>query len=78
MYSFKKTKMSLYGSLIKQEADYTTAVDEKLPECEKLVQVKKLFSFLKNYKIDFYFNNSKENCKMLLKSCFNLKNKLEQ
>ena len=31
--------MSLYGSLIKQEADYTTVVDEKLPECEKLVQV---------------------------------------
>jgi hypothetical protein len=36
--------MSLYGSLIKQEADYTTAVDEKLPECEKLVQVKKNYS----------------------------------
>lgn len=28
--------MSLYGSLIKQEADYTTTCDEKLPECEKL------------------------------------------
>lgn len=34
--------MSLYGSLIKQEADYTTVVDEKLPECEKLVQQGKL------------------------------------
>lgn len=31
--------MSLYGQLIKQEADYTTLVDEKLVECEKLVQV---------------------------------------
>lgn len=28
--------MSLYGSLIKQEADYTTTCDEKIPECEKL------------------------------------------
>lgn len=30
--------MSLYGTLIKQEADYTALVDEKLPECEKLVE----------------------------------------
>jgi hypothetical protein len=31
--------MSLYGTLVKQEADYTTLVDEKIPECEKLVEV---------------------------------------
>lgn len=31
--------MSLYGQLIKQEADYTTLVDEKLIECEKIVEV---------------------------------------
>lgn len=31
--------MSLYGQLIKQEADYTALVDEKVPECEKLVEV---------------------------------------
>ena len=35
--------MSLYGQLIKQEADYTALVDEKLPECEKLVQVMLFF-----------------------------------
>lgn len=34
--------MSLYGSLIKQEADYTTTCDEKLPECEKLALSGKL------------------------------------
>lgn len=28
--------MSLYGTLIKQEADYTTTCDQKIPECEKL------------------------------------------
>ncbi len=32
--------MSLYGSLIKQEADYTTVCDQKIPDCEKLVQVR--------------------------------------
>ena len=31
--------MSLYGQLIKQEADYTALVDEKLPQCEKMVEV---------------------------------------
>jgi hypothetical protein len=46
--------MSLYGTLIKQEADYTALVDEKLAECEKIVEVnntfffKYLFSILKN------------------------------
>jgi 26S proteasome regulatory subunit N5 len=34
--------MSIYGNLIKAEADYTTIVDEKLPECEKLIQAGKL------------------------------------
>lgn len=34
--------MSLYGSLIKQEADYTSTCDEKLPECEKLAHSGKL------------------------------------
>lgn len=34
--------MSLYGSLIKQEADYTSVCDQKIPECEKLVQVIRL------------------------------------
>lgn len=32
--------MSLYGQLVKQEADYSKLVDEKIPECEKLVQVR--------------------------------------
>ena len=31
--------MSLYGSLIKQEADYTKTCDERIPECEKLAMV---------------------------------------
>lgn len=30
--------MSLYGQLIKQEADYTKLVDEKIAECEKIVE----------------------------------------
>jgi hypothetical protein len=30
--------MSLYGTLIKQEADYTTLVDQKLAECERLLK----------------------------------------
>jgi hypothetical protein len=37
--NLKEFKMSLYGQLIKQEADYTTLVDEKLAEAEKLIQV---------------------------------------
>lgn len=36
--------MSLYGQLIKQEADYTTLVDEKIAECDKLIQV--IFEFV--------------------------------
>jgi hypothetical protein len=35
---------SLYGSLIKQEADYTTTCDERIPECEKLALVKTTYS----------------------------------
>ena len=35
--------MSLYGQLQKQEADYTKLVDEKIAECEKLVQVSFFF-----------------------------------
>ena len=34
--------MSLYGTLVKQEADYTSLLDEKIPECEKLVDSGKL------------------------------------
>lgn len=33
---------SLYGTMIKQEADYTTTCDEKIPECEKLALSGKL------------------------------------
>ena len=32
--------MSLYGQIVKQEADYSKLVDEKIPECEKLAEVK--------------------------------------
>ncbi len=35
---------SLYGSLIKQEADYTSTCDQKLPECEKLALVYILYN----------------------------------
>jgi 26S proteasome regulatory subunit N5 len=34
--------MSLYGTLVKQEADYTSLLDTKIPECEKLVDQGKL------------------------------------
>ena len=37
--------MSLYGTLVKQEADYTSLLDEKIPECEKLVEVRHGNSF---------------------------------
>lgn len=37
---------SLYGSLIKQEADYTTTCDEKIPECEKLALVSLVLYFM--------------------------------
>ncbi len=37
--------MSLYGTLIKQEADYTSVCDEKIPECEKLALVFNQFVF---------------------------------
>ena len=30
--------MSLYGQLMKQEADYTKIVDEKLIECDNLIK----------------------------------------
>ena len=40
---------SLYGTMIKQEADYTTTCDEKIPECEKLALV--------NAKIILVFEN---------------------
>lgn len=32
--------MSLYGQLVKQEADYTSLVDEKLSECAKIIEVR--------------------------------------
>ena len=32
--------MSLYGNILKPEADYSSIVDVKLPECEKLAKVK--------------------------------------
>lgn len=31
--------MSLYGKLEKQEADYSAVVEEKIPECQKMVNV---------------------------------------
>lgn len=64
--------MSLYGSLIKQEADYTTTCDEKLPECEKLALVNIHF----NFNLTDSFNhliinfNRKEIYKKPLKSYF--------
>lgn len=40
--------MSLYGQLIKQEADYTTLVDEKLLECQTLVDNSRLQDAIEN------------------------------
>jgi 26S proteasome regulatory subunit N5 len=34
--------MSLYGTLVKQEADYSALLDEKLPGIEKMVENGKL------------------------------------
>jgi hypothetical protein len=43
---------SLYGQLVKQEADYTKLCDEKIPEFEKLSQVN-IFSKLNECKSSF-------------------------
>ena len=45
--------MSLYGTLIKQEADYTTLLDEKIPECEQIVQVIYLEIIILKVKLDY-------------------------